>query len=424
MALRFLIARDMVVEDAVTMFKECLDVRRTMKLDNILDNIRPVHRRIANLIPIMFHGYAKDSKPILLEHTAHNRIAQVVHEFSMEDMFEYHYIIQEFTMRKVLGAASKRANMRIDNRYYIADLLGASMDSMNKTARNYLGKISQDDAIVYPESLAESWVVNAGVIFSVCYAIVKPFLPERTTTKFRIYKSYPQADFDRVFSLETLPTFMGGTYRGEYIIDYTREDSTKIYPALYDGEGSIIWPSQVDPFGEKAALEAANVAAANGTKIKKSKVKVDKYDRDFTEARLCAPWTEEFFYLIENGLAAYESKYEPEKAALRKEKGAFAYAPESLLEEDPDSLTAGMHSEKQSFTRSATKAPPSKATEQQKKEIAADDGSKTISPAKIIEDSSDDDDDEDNFEDAIDVSDPDQFEALKEEALQLHKFAK
>lgn len=109
MALRFLIARNMVVEDAITMFHECLEVRRAKNLDNILDHIRPVHRRIAMILPIMIHGFAKDGRPIVIEHTGHNRIAQAIGETSLEDVLEYHLIMQEFTMRKVLSAASKKA---------------------------------------------------------------------------------------------------------------------------------------------------------------------------------------------------------------------------------------------------------------------------------------------------------------------------
>lgn len=120
MALRFLIARNMVVEDAVTMFKECLDIRRSKNLDHILDNIRPVHRRIATIMPIMVHGFAKDGRPIVIEHTGHNRIAQAIAETSMEDVLEYHLIVQEFSMRKILGAASKRLAKYVGASYYLS----------------------------------------------------------------------------------------------------------------------------------------------------------------------------------------------------------------------------------------------------------------------------------------------------------------
>ena len=69
-------------------------------------------------------------------------------------------------------------------------------------------KIAQD---YYPETMGACYVVNAPMLFSFLWSIVKGFLDERTRSKVRIIGSNYREVLLENIDAENLPDFLGGT---------------------------------------------------------------------------------------------------------------------------------------------------------------------------------------------------------------------
>ena len=63
----------------------------------------------------------------------------------------------------------------------------------------------------YPETMGAVYVVNAPLLFSALYAIVKGFLDERTRSKVRIMGGNYRSVLLEHIDAENLPMFLGGT---------------------------------------------------------------------------------------------------------------------------------------------------------------------------------------------------------------------
>ena len=63
----------------------------------------------------------------------------------------------------------------------------------------------------YPETMGAVYVVNAPLLFSALYTIVKGFLDERTRSKVRIMGGNYRSVLLEHIDAENLPVFLGGT---------------------------------------------------------------------------------------------------------------------------------------------------------------------------------------------------------------------
>lgn len=183
-AMRFLVARKMDPVKAAALIAEASALRRELKLDTILDApISDTLKKIWAMYPCCWHGFDRRGYPIYIEFMGQLDITSIVEASSLDEVLYFHSVCQEFTRRKICAEATKRAGRRIDGCVAIMDLNGLGRKHCRKLAYQYLSTIAKSDSLVYPESLVETWIINAGFIFSMAYAVVRPFLDERTVSK-------------------------------------------------------------------------------------------------------------------------------------------------------------------------------------------------------------------------------------------------
>lgn len=219
--LRFLIARKFDVNKALAMIKEAVEIRTRDNLDAILD--APNHEVIEKILahyPACWHGFDRRGHPIYIEFMGRVDFAQIVADTSMEDFLKFHALCQEWTRRKVHALATARqlsmgVHRRVDSAVAIMDLKGLGRKQLKTVSYNFLTNIAKVDSICYPESLLETWIINTGLLFSVAYAVVRPFLDERTTSKFKIFRNTPTKEFSEILGAENLPPWYGGSYPAE-----------------------------------------------------------------------------------------------------------------------------------------------------------------------------------------------------------------
>jgi len=99
---------------------------------------------------------------------------------------------------------------RIEQSLTILDLKGSSMKMMSKQVYNFIqlaSKIGQDN---YPEILGNMFIINAPMLFSGIWTMIKPWLDEKTRNKIKIIGSNFQKELYEYIDPENLPEFLGG----------------------------------------------------------------------------------------------------------------------------------------------------------------------------------------------------------------------
>ena len=63
----------------------------------------------------------------------------------------------------------------------------------------------------YPETMGNTFIINAPLIFSGVWAVIKGFLDEKSRTKIKILGTSYQEELLQLCDKEALPTYLGGT---------------------------------------------------------------------------------------------------------------------------------------------------------------------------------------------------------------------
>jgi hypothetical protein len=122
-----------------------------------------------------------------------------------------HYIqAYELFIKLKLPACSAVKGYRVEQGLNILDLNGGSMRILSKRVYALIqlaSKIGQD---YYPEIMGQMFILNAPMLFTGVWAIVKGFLDERTRNKIQIKGGKYQKELLELVEPENLPDFLGG----------------------------------------------------------------------------------------------------------------------------------------------------------------------------------------------------------------------
>lgn len=207
---RFLFARGSDLEKASIMLKEATEYRKKMKTDEILDAPFPLAAQIKQNYHHCYHGFDKEGRPVYYEQTGMLDIPLLTKLWTPEQMLSYHTHNTEYNRRVLFPAASVRAGKKIDQLCSIIDLNGLGRHHLTKTAYGFLSSVSKVDQLIYPEVLGRMVIINAGFVFSIAWAIIKPWLEERTKSKISITRGDGKEELLKYIDAEQLPRQFGG----------------------------------------------------------------------------------------------------------------------------------------------------------------------------------------------------------------------
>lgn len=126
----------------------------------------------------------------------------------LERLFYLHY---ELTDKVILPACSKAAGREITTFTSILDLKGVGMTDMMSTnvykMSSIASKMAQD---YYPEFVHKSFVINAPMLFSGFFNLIKPLLNNRTQALLAVTGSKYQKELLTVIDENVLPIEFGG----------------------------------------------------------------------------------------------------------------------------------------------------------------------------------------------------------------------
>ncbi|KAJ2725796.1 hypothetical protein GGI07_001003 [Coemansia sp. Benny D115] len=161
-----------------------------------------------------WHKRDKDGHPVYIERIGRYKIKDIPRLCTMGELFEFHYLMQEFISRTIFPECSQLAGKEISKQVVIFDLSGISIGMLSHLpALNMLREMLAKDQLHYPECMHRTFVVNAPAMFVTAWKLIKGWLDPRVISKIHILgKDYSQELLEQI-PAENLPSFLGGLCR-------------------------------------------------------------------------------------------------------------------------------------------------------------------------------------------------------------------
>ena len=212
---RFLRARSYDLEASKKMWVDYINWRRENKIDTIIDDLEfPEFPLVRQYYPRMYHRTDKLGRPIYIERLGLVDVAKVTSVCATDKLLKYHIYEYEKLIKYRFKACSIKSGKHIEQSTTILDLKGVSLSSFPSIAGlvKEVSKIAQD---YYPEMLGKMYIVNAPMLFSAIWNLVKPFLNEVTVAKISILGSSYKSSLLELIEEKDLPDFLGGPVKAD-----------------------------------------------------------------------------------------------------------------------------------------------------------------------------------------------------------------
>lgn len=209
--LRFLRARKFSIPATHKMFVDCENWRKELGVDALIDTfVFEEEEAVRGCYPRYYHNIDKAGRPIYIEHVGVIDIKTLFKVTDEERMTKQHVLSYEKLIRDRMPACSKRAECHIEQCCTILDLKGVSL----RQFANAFGFIKRTSAIAqnyYPEMMGKMYVINAPMMFTSVWGMIKPLLDEVTVKKIVILGSNYQSTLLQDIDAANLPKSIGGT---------------------------------------------------------------------------------------------------------------------------------------------------------------------------------------------------------------------
>ena len=207
--LRFLRARKFDLTKTLIMWKNFIKWRQENNIDEIMNMKFPEMEEAKKYYP---HGYYRTDKlgrPIYIERIGYLKFDPLVKTISLEKLQMYFVQSYERLIHEIFPACSRAAGKRVEQTCYIIDLKGAGITVFPKL-RDIIKLASSIGQDYYPEILGTMFIINAPMMFSGIWSIIKHFIDEKTKKKILIKDSKYQKELFQYADVENLPDFLGG----------------------------------------------------------------------------------------------------------------------------------------------------------------------------------------------------------------------
>ncbi|KAJ3153884.1 cytosolic factor, phosphatidylinositol/phosphatidylcholine transfer protein [Geranomyces variabilis] len=209
--LRFLRARKFQLPASKKMWSEYVTWRKDFGTDNVLETFEfPEYPIVKKFYPRFYHKADKLGRPVYFEQLGGVDVKQLFAVTDIDRMLKNHVYEYEKLVKYRLPACSKKAGRYVEQSCTILDLKNVYLTSFPSVA----GLIRQISVIAqnyYPEMLGKMYIINAPMLFSGIWSVVKGFLDEVTVNKISIASGSNKAELLKMIDAASLPKAYGGT---------------------------------------------------------------------------------------------------------------------------------------------------------------------------------------------------------------------
>ncbi|KAJ3346096.1 cytosolic factor, phosphatidylinositol/phosphatidylcholine transfer protein [Entophlyctis luteolus] len=209
--LRFLRARKFDIPAAKKMWIDCQVWRKANGVDTIIQTFEfPEYMAAMKFYPRWYHKVDKLGRPVYIEQLGMLDLQRLFSVSSEERMQRNHVHEYERLIKYRLAACSIKFGRHFEQSTVIMDLKNVALS----TFPSVYGIVKSVSAIAqdyYPEMLGKMFVINAPMLFTGVWSLVKPMLDEVTVRKIVILgPTFLPALLETIDS-ENIPRYLGGT---------------------------------------------------------------------------------------------------------------------------------------------------------------------------------------------------------------------
>ena len=188
--LRFVRARTKGKELAWEMLRNTLKWRKKWHVDECLERTFIENEKLYDLVcsqNAFYVGHGKFGHPIYFDNVTNMPWKRILSEFEDVDTFLRTQIqTMEWQQEFVFKPASERVGYPITQVINIWNLRGLTLKLFTSDIKAVTKKAMQLTQDNYPESLYQSYIINAPTIFTIIWSVIKIFLDAKTRNKVHI----------------------------------------------------------------------------------------------------------------------------------------------------------------------------------------------------------------------------------------------
>ena len=185
--------------------------RRDSEIDTIIDTYKFTERAaVQEVYPHGYHGVDKLGRPVYIERFGLLNVPELF-KITTEERIIRHYIQEyEIMMKLRFKACSVVKGHTINQGLTIFDMTHGSVTTANSQTYGLCKLATQVGSDYYPEIMGNLFVVNAPMLFSGIWAVVKGFMDEKTRGKIKILGSNFMPTLEEHWDRAHIPKFMQG----------------------------------------------------------------------------------------------------------------------------------------------------------------------------------------------------------------------
>jgi len=185
--LRFCRARKFDLPAMQLMFTNYINWRKEQDVDEILDTFDFTEMdAVREVYPHGYHGVDKHGRPVYIERLGVLNVTRLFEISTPERMVRHYMQSYEVLMKLRFPACSAVAGKRIEQGLTILDMTGGGVSTVNKQVLGLVKLASKVGSDYYPEIMGNTFIVNAPMLFSGVWSVVKSFIDEKTRNKIKI----------------------------------------------------------------------------------------------------------------------------------------------------------------------------------------------------------------------------------------------
>lgn len=216
--LRFCRARKFELPKIQIMLQNFINWRLQEGVDDIIDTYEyPERAAVQEVYPHGYHGVDKLGRPVYYERFGVLDVTRLF-QVTTEPRIIRHYMQEyEILMKLKFPACSAVKGERVVQGLTIFDMTHGSISTANKQTYGLCKMAAQVGSDYYPEIMGNLFVVNAPMLFSGIWAVVKGFLDEKTRGKIKIIGGTFLPTLEEYIPIANIPQFLGGHCTCEHV---------------------------------------------------------------------------------------------------------------------------------------------------------------------------------------------------------------
>lgn len=209
--LRFCRARKFDLAKIQIMWQNFIQWRETAGVDDIIDTYKFTERsEVQGVYPHGYHGVDKLGRPVYYERFGVLNVPALFAITNEERMIRHYVQEYEIMMKLRFPSCSAVKGEKVLQGLTIFDMTGGSVTTANSQTYGLCKLAAQVGSDYYPEIMGNMLIVNAPMLFSGIWAVVKGFLDEKTRGKIKIVGGNFMSSLEAFLDRSDIPDFLGG----------------------------------------------------------------------------------------------------------------------------------------------------------------------------------------------------------------------